>query len=88
MNPTKSALSLIYKTIAAYRPTDSAEEAASGEYTVDELARAAGSTVRNVRAYQDRGLLPPDVLFAVSIADADGLVSVQDEAAQLARETL
>lgn len=29
------------------------------EYTVDELARAAGTTVRNVRAYQDRGLLEP-----------------------------
>jgi DNA-binding transcriptional MerR regulator len=28
------------------------------EYTVDELARVAGTTVRNVRAYQDRGLLP------------------------------
>lgn len=29
------------------------------EYRVDELARDAGTTVRNVRAYQDRGLLPP-----------------------------
>lgn len=29
------------------------------EYRVDELARAAGITVRNLRAYQDRGLLPP-----------------------------
>ena len=29
------------------------------EFTIDELAREAGSTVRNVRAYQDRGLLPP-----------------------------
>ena len=29
------------------------------EYRIDELARAAGTTVRNVRAYQDRGLLPP-----------------------------
>ncbi len=29
------------------------------EYRVDELARAAGTTVRNVRVYQDRGLLPP-----------------------------
>lgn len=29
------------------------------EYSVDELARAGGSTVRNIRAYQDRGLLPP-----------------------------
>lgn len=29
------------------------------DYRVDELARQAGTTVRNVRAYQDRGLLPP-----------------------------
>lgn len=29
------------------------------EYSVDQLAAAAGTTVRNVRAYQDRGLLPP-----------------------------
>ena len=29
------------------------------EFTIDQLAREAGSTVRNVRAYQDRGLLPP-----------------------------
>lgn len=29
------------------------------EFTIDELAREANSTVRNVRAYQDRGLLPP-----------------------------
>jgi DNA-binding transcriptional MerR regulator len=31
-------------------------------YTIDEVARAAGMTVRNVRAYQSRGLLlPPEV---------------------------
>ncbi|MCW2902658.1 MAG: transcriptional regulator, MerR family [Streptosporangiaceae bacterium] len=28
-------------------------------FRIDDLAHAAGSTVRNVRAYQDRGLLPP-----------------------------
>lgn len=28
------------------------------DYRIDELARAAGTTVRNIRAYQDRGLLP------------------------------
>ena len=29
------------------------------EYSIDELSRKAGATVRNVRAYQDRGLIPP-----------------------------
>jgi DNA-binding transcriptional MerR regulator len=31
------------------------------EYRVDDLARTAGMTVRNVRAYQERGLLHPPV---------------------------
>jgi DNA-binding transcriptional MerR regulator len=30
-----------------------------GEYRIDELARLASTTVRNVRVYQDRGLLAP-----------------------------
>ncbi|KIH97915.1 MerR family transcriptional regulator [Streptomonospora alba] len=29
------------------------------EYRIDELARLSGTTVRNVRVYQDRGLLSP-----------------------------
>jgi len=33
--------------------------AGSGEYRIDDLARLAGSTTRNVRVYRDRGLLPP-----------------------------
>ena len=35
------------------------DSAGPGEYRIDELARTAETTVRNVRAYQDRGLLPP-----------------------------
>jgi DNA-binding transcriptional MerR regulator len=34
-------------------------EVGVAEYRIDDLARAAGTTVRNVRVYQDRGLLPP-----------------------------
>lgn len=30
-----------------------------GTYRIDDLARAAGTTVRNVRSYQERGLLAP-----------------------------
>jgi DNA-binding transcriptional MerR regulator len=31
----------------------------TGELTIDELARESGMTVRNIRAHQSRGLLPP-----------------------------
>jgi DNA-binding transcriptional MerR regulator len=31
----------------------------AGELTVDQLARQTGMTVRNIRAHQSRGLLPP-----------------------------
>jgi len=33
------------------------DAAASGEYRIDELARLAGTTTRNIRVYRDRGLL-------------------------------
>jgi DNA-binding transcriptional MerR regulator len=43
-------------------PPRPAGDSRSGEYLVDDLARAAGTTVRNVRAYQDRGLIaPPEI---------------------------
>ena len=32
---------------------------AAAEHTIDELARETGMTVRNIRAHQSRGLLPP-----------------------------
>ena len=35
---------------------------AVAEFTIDELAREGGTTVRNVRAYQDRGLLEAPTL--------------------------
>ncbi|MHB1138225.1 MAG: MerR family transcriptional regulator [Microthrixaceae bacterium] len=35
------------------------DAAVEEEYRIDELAARAGTTVRNVRAYQDRGLIPP-----------------------------
>jgi DNA-binding transcriptional MerR regulator len=41
------------------------------EYRIDELAQAAGNTVRNIRAYQDRGLLPPPRL--------EGRVGIYDD---------
>src|SRR6185295_14917209 len=33
--------------------------AASGEYRIEELARMASTTTRNIRVYRDRGLLHP-----------------------------
>jgi DNA-binding transcriptional MerR regulator len=41
---------------AVRNPADSAR---SGEYRIDELARLARTTTRNIRVYRDRGLLPP-----------------------------
>ncbi|ONI77716.1 MerR family transcriptional regulator [Actinosynnema sp. ALI-1.44] len=31
------------------------------EYRIDDLARVSGATARNIRVYQDRGLLPPPI---------------------------
>lgn len=54
MNDSISLLQrLLARRGAAHEPLPAAE------YSVDELAAAAGTTVRNLRAYQDRGLLPP-----------------------------
>ena len=46
------------RTAATVRPMASEPEA----LTIDDLAREAGTTTRNVRAYQTRGLLPPPKL--------------------------
>lgn len=42
-------------------PASSGGQPPSPEYTIDELARVAGTTVRNIRSYQDRGLIDPPV---------------------------
>jgi DNA-binding transcriptional MerR regulator len=38
------------------------EKSAKGEMTIRELAERTGMTVRNIRAHQTRGLLPPPVV--------------------------
>ncbi|MFN2465238.1 MAG: MerR family transcriptional regulator [Candidatus Dormibacteria bacterium] len=43
----------------AARNRSSADAAETGEFTIDNLAQASGVTVRNIRAHQSRGLLPP-----------------------------
>ena len=40
-------------------PGETTPDGDDGELTVDQLARRAGVTVRNLRAYAARGLLPP-----------------------------
>jgi DNA-binding transcriptional MerR regulator len=40
-------------------PASTATAAEPAELTIDELARRTGMTVRNIRAHQSRGLLPP-----------------------------
>lgn len=48
------------------------------ELRIDDLARRAGTTVRNVRAYQDRGLLtPPRRAGRVALYDADHLARLR-----------
>jgi DNA-binding transcriptional MerR regulator len=45
---------------AAYVPSRTQDDAQSnGALTIDELAQRTGMTVRNIRAHQARGLLPP-----------------------------
>src|SRR6186997_699527 len=41
------------------RYTDAVTDVTQHEMTIDELARETGMTVRNIRAHQSRGLLPP-----------------------------
>lgn len=38
---------------------DPSAQQSDDEFSIDELARRSGSNVRNVRLYQERGLLPP-----------------------------
>lgn len=49
-------------------------EVPDGRMTIDELARAAGMTVRNIRNHQSRGLLPPpDVVARIGYYGAEHL---------------
>jgi DNA-binding transcriptional MerR regulator len=53
----ESAVSQLFDV--AVRAPQAEAAAASGEYRIDDLARLAGTTTRNVRVYRDRGLLHP-----------------------------
>ncbi|GAB2452805.1 MerR family transcriptional regulator [Nocardia tengchongensis] len=52
--------------------------AAAAEYTIDELAQAAGTTVRSVRVYHERGVLqPPQVRGRTGYYSAEHLNRVR-----------
>jgi DNA-binding transcriptional MerR regulator len=50
----------------------------SGKMTIDELAREAGTTTRNVRAYQTRGVLdPPEIVGRIGYYTDDHLTRLR-----------
>ncbi|WP_067694145.1 MerR family transcriptional regulator [Nocardia jejuensis] len=56
------------------------------EYTIDELARVADTTVRSVRVYHERGLLPsPDVRGRIGYYGVDHLSRLQTISRLLSR---
>lgn len=59
MNPTPNKLANILESLQQEAPASEAEKPSPQEFTIDQLAFAAHTTVRNIRAYQDRGLLHP-----------------------------
>jgi DNA-binding transcriptional MerR regulator len=65
---------------ATRAPSDSGTTRAQSEQrlTIDQLAQAAGLTVRNVRNYQSRGLIsPPEVQGRVGYYNAEHLAGLQ-----------
>lgn len=49
----------LFSSISGQKLEQASANSPIAEFTIDELARTADTTVRNVRAYQDRGLIPP-----------------------------
>jgi DNA-binding transcriptional MerR regulator len=48
----------IYLRVSAERQRTVSDESVGGAYRIEDLAHHSGATVRTIRAYQDRGLLP------------------------------
>ena len=49
----------LFSSLSGHKLEQESANSPIAEFTIDELARTADTTVRNVRAYQDRGLIPP-----------------------------
>lgn len=59
MNPTPNNLANLLESLQHEAPASETDKPSPQEFTIDQLAFAAHTTVRNIRAYQDRGLLHP-----------------------------
>lgn len=70
-NPRGAIEAAVKQLLTATIPAPRHRSAEPGHtYRVDDIARAAGTTVRNVRAYQERGLLhPPTRVGRASVFD-------------------
>ncbi len=55
----ESAVSQLLSLGRSRPPQESAADPDRRTYRIDDLAQISGVTVRNIRAYQERGLLPP-----------------------------
>ncbi len=51
-----------YLPINMAAPTPRTSPDHDKEYIIDDLSRESGVTVRNIRAYQDKGILPPPLI--------------------------
>lgn len=59
-NPRAAVQSAVRQLLAGGQTSPPQEpEGEEASYRIDDLARLSGVTVRNIRAYQERGLLPP-----------------------------
>lgn len=54
----RAAIDAAVKELLRGTSRSAAKSVGGEQYRIDDLAHAAGTTVRNVRAYQERGLLP------------------------------
>jgi len=86
-NP-KGAIEAAVRQLLAARTSEPARESSSprNSYRVDDLARVSGVTVRNIRAYQERGLLhPPTRRGRVALFDDTHLARLKVITSMLSR---
>jgi DNA-binding transcriptional MerR regulator len=62
MSVHSKSLNLIAKYLPSRQRSDAEKAQNDSEYTIEELSQLTHNTVRNIRAYQDKGILPPPKL--------------------------